>query len=244
MERRWAKVGPHKTPLCHRPTQRQTTAPNAQFNVASSPSGRVTWRKATLTQGGSAQELNLQPTFCGWWSANNCTPAIFFKGRWKVNPSQTGWHSPLQEHVKVRRGSNEATRLSSYTSSCLWRLWTDFFAKKQSHFFFLVLLHNKLSHLRMPAEQKSREGPPSPVTGNVQRVSEKLARASLVSAFNVWRDGSVGLCGTPRLYMCAGKASRYKLFSCMRTRPHRGWALTDPASFHLKQMCLCLLPSL
>lgn len=53
-------------------------------------------------------------------------------------------------------------------------------------FFFVVLLHNELSHLRMPAEQKkSREGPHSPVTGNVQCVSEKLARASLVSAFNV-----------------------------------------------------------
>lgn len=99
-------------------------------------------------------------------------------------------------------------------------------------------------HIWECLQKKSREGPHNLVTGNVQCLSEKLARASLASAFNVWHDGSVGQRGTHRLYMCAGKSSRYKLFSCMRTRPHRGRARTDPACFHPKQMCLCLLPSL
>lgn len=60
-------VGPHKSPLCHRPTQRQTTAPIAQFRVGSLPSGHVAWREATQRQEGSAhilvaQELDPQPT--------------------------------------------------------------------------------------------------------------------------------------------------------------------------------------
>lgn len=54
-----------------------------------------------------------------------------------------------------------------------------------SSFVFFSLLHNDLSGLRIPPEKKSRAGPHGPVTGNVQCMSEKLARASLASAFNV-----------------------------------------------------------
>lgn len=192
-----------------------------------------------------AQELNLQPTCCGWSSANNCTLPSFSKaGEKSIQGRQVDTHSLPARTCQSAKGKLQGnTSLKLHFQLPLTSV--NWFLYEKAKSFFSGLLHNDLSHLRMPAEKKkNREGPHSPVTGNVQCVSEKLARASLVSAFNVWHDGSVGLRGTHRLYMCAGKGSRYKLFSCMRTRPHRGRALTDPASFHPKQMCLCLLPSL
>lgn len=95
-------------------------------------------------------------------------------------------------------------------------------------FVFFLACYTMTCHIWECFEKKGREGPRSPGTGNVQGKSEKLARASLVSAFNVSHDGSVGLRGAHRLYTCARKGNRYKLFSCMQTRPHRGRALTDP----------------
>lgn len=105
---------------------------------------------------------------------------------------------------------------------------------------FFSLLQNNLSHLRLPLEKKRY---PWPITGNVLCMSEKLARAALALAFNVWHGGSVGQHGMRHLHMCEGNSSRYKLFCSMRTQPHRGPAQTGPASIHPSR-CVCLLPSL